>query len=115
MRKYDELIFEEGTTPLPKDMLKALFAQILIENKVTYGEFIEKHRNYMLAEGKDSREIVSNRNNLIRAMREKDDITFRMVDRIVRRILGLNPISLSMTVRDRSNTTKTYHVDQVFY
>ena len=113
MRKYDELIFDEQT--IPKDMLKALFVQILIENKVTYGEFIEKHRMYMLREGKDSREIVSSRNNLIRTMLEKNDITFRMVDRIIRKILGLNPTSLSMTVRDRSNTAKTYHVDQVFY
>ncbi len=113
MRKYDEHIFD--TTVMPKDMLKALFVQILIENNVTYGEFIEKHRRYMLREGKDSREIVSSRNNLIRTMREKEDITFRMVDRIIRKILGLNPTSLSMTVKDKNNVAKTYHVDQIFY
>lgn len=115
MYKRDSLIFQEGDLnrkEVVDDYMKATLVQFFIKNKVTYGMFYEKHRAYMLREGKPFHSIPSDRNNLLRTLLKKNRLTYSMFEDIMKNIFNYNLIGMSLTFRDIDNKLHLISVER---
>ena len=115
MRKRDIKIFEDHDTHEAKDMLKAMLIQIILKDNITFERFSQLHREYHLEIGTPIDKIPSHRNNLIRAITQKDVMTYRMFQYILKNILGYNLTNISMTLRDRENNIHLLSMDRITF
>ena len=116
MRKGNEYIFTAKQLEGHKDnILKAAVVRLLIDHGITYDIFSERHRKFMIDSGRSTTEIATHRNNLLKALLNKDDITYSMFKTITKDILKLNLTNLSMTFRNERNEVIHLSMDRTTY
>lgn len=115
MRDESEQLYSADKKYEAGDKLKAALIQTLIQLKITYGTFSKLHREWKLSTGADPRSIASDRNNLIKAMFNKNTITFVMFESIMKNIIGWNLVGLTMTYRDRQNKPQVVSIDSFLW
>ena len=90
MRNGENKIFSEKDAKSAGNTLKAIVMRVLIDQGITFDQFSEFHRNYMLNSGHPARTIASDRNNIIRTMLGRNTMTYKMFEYILKNILGFN-------------------------
>lgn len=121
MKRGDDYIFTEEDTrsddnlPPNDNILKDAVVRAFIENKITFKDFTERHRRYMIDSGRPLSKIASSRNNLLKALLYKKKISYSMFETIFKNILKLNLSSFSITVRDDNNKIITFSADRITY
>jgi len=110
-----KLVFDDEDVLKSDDMLKATLVKIFVDKKITYKKFIEAHREYMLSLGVLPKQIVSNRNNLIKSLLLNNTLTYKRFETILRNILKLNLVNVSLTFKDTTNHEYFVKMDRMTY
>lgn len=97
------------------NILKAAIIETIIDRKITFEKFSELHLNYMIRVGTPADKITSRRNNLLKDLFGKQELSYKRFTHIMRDILGLNLTNFSMNLRDKDNNLLHLSVDRISY
>jgi len=110
-----KLIFSEKDIKLSEDKLRAKLIKIFIDKKIDYKKFKELHRDYMLSIGTCPKKIVSDRNNLIKAITLKNSMTYKRYCDILKHILKLNLVTSTDEFLDEDGKPYSVTVKSMSY
>lgn len=119
MKTNGRLIFEESDIRDKRGTFDVLLMRIFIFFEITFEQFTQKHKIYMLENGETlAQRITSDRNNIIKLLKKMKDAKFRdkpvisikYFEKIIIRILKYNIATIQLVLKDIDN--KKYSVTE---
>lgn len=93
-----------------RNILMKILRTIIHDEGITLREFIEKHDEYMKTLNKPKRECNWRRNNILKALLKKDEITYYLFSFIVVNILKKNINYVIFSFIDKDKNIKEYTI-----
>lgn len=110
--EYDKLndkpIFTEESIKNCKNILTKLLREIMVKENITLKNFIEKHDSYMRSINAPASKSNYMKNNILKVLLKKDEMTFRLFSYIVTNILKKNITSISLNLVDGKGNEVKY-------
>ena len=113
-------MYTERDLDKSENILKAVIIQFIIDNKITFEQFSEMHKEYLLSIGCPLNEIASAKNNLLKSMRLKGmngftAMTYPRFSYICKNIFKLNLQNFSLTFKTKDNDLKVISMDWITF
>jgi len=115
MRQANQCMFGETDADQAGNILKAAIVETMIKLEITFDKFSILHREYMVNIGAPADKIASSRNNLLKDLFSKRELTYKRFEFIMKNILGLNLTNWSMTLYDKDNKQHYLSIDRISY
>jgi hypothetical protein len=113
-KRQDEMFSQEDADKAG-NILKAAVIETISRRKITFAEFSELHLMHMVRVGVPTGKITSRRNNLLKDLLGKNELSYKRFAHIMKDILGLNLTNFSMNLRDKDNVLLHLSVDRISY
>lgn len=101
-------IFTEEDVKKCKNVLAKILREIIVKEKITMRQFIEKHDAYMKSISASQCKSNYMKNNILKVVLKRDEMTFRLFSYIITNVFKKNIKAASVTLTDANGIETKY-------
>jgi len=112
--KENKCMFTKEDVERTKHPLMKMFRHIIVEKNITLKQFIEMHDFYMQAIDATPKETNWRKNNLLKALLKKNEITINLFEYVLINILEMNINKMTYEFSNSNGEKETFEIDCSF-